>query len=48
MKYKIFISYSKFDKKIAGIIKRCFEEYKDINCFLAHDDIDPGSEWEKK
>lgn len=49
MKLKIFISYSsKYNKKIAGDIKRFFEEYKNIKCFVAHDDILQGSEWEKE
>ncbi|MCL4386446.1 MAG: toll/interleukin-1 receptor domain-containing protein [Cyanobacteria bacterium] len=48
MAYKIFISYSKFDKEIAGNIKDYFEEYKNINCFLAHDDLEPSSVWEKE
>lgn len=46
---KIFISYSqKEDKKIAGELKRYFEEYDTIECFVAHDDIAPGSEWEQE
>ena len=43
---RIFISYSNNDKKIAGKIKKYFEEYDGITCFLAHDDIVPGSQWE--
>ncbi len=45
---KVFISYSKDDKDIAGNLKRYFEQYKDVECFIAHDDIEPGSEWEKE
>jgi hypothetical protein len=45
---KIFISYSIHDKKIAGELKTYFEEYTDIQCFIAHDDISSGSEWEKE
>lgn len=48
MTHRIFISYSSFENEIAGKIKRSFEEYKIIECFLAHDDIEPGSEWEKE
>ncbi len=43
---KIFISYSsKNNKAIAGEIKKIFEEYDDIKCFVAHDDIPVRSEW---
>ena len=45
---KIFISYSQEDKELAGDLKRSFEEYDSVKCFIAHDDITPGSEWEKK
>lgn len=46
---RIFISYSSKDgKKTAGDIKRAFEQYNGINCFVAHDDIEEGSEWEKE
>jgi hypothetical protein len=46
---KIFISYSsKYNKEIAGNLKQFFEEYSDIECFVAHDDIIHGSEWEKE
>lgn len=44
----IFISYSKHDKHLAGAIKRGFEQNKEIKCFVAHDDIEPGSEWGKE
>lgn len=48
MPLKIFISYSaKYNKVIAGDLKRFFEEYDNIKCFVAHDDIVHGSEWEK-
>lgn len=43
---KIFISYSTNDKKVAGQLKKYFEHYRDIECFIAHDDIKPGTEWE--
>lgn len=45
---KVFISYSSKDKEIAGDLKRLFEEYEIITCFIAHDDIMPGSEWERE
>jgi len=49
MVHKIFISYSsRYNKEIAGDIKRYFEEYEGIECFVAHDDIIPGSKWEKE
>ena len=41
----IFVSYSSTDAKIAGEIKKCLEEFgQDV--FLAHDDIQSGSQWE--
>ena len=46
--FKIFISYSQKDKEIAGDLKRYFEEYDQISCFIAHDDIAPGSQWEQE
>lgn len=46
---KIFISYSsKYNKEVAGDIKRFFEEYEGMECFVAHDDIKHGSEWVKE
>jgi len=45
---KIFLSYSKHDGKIAGELKRFFEEFKNVECFVAHDDIIHGSEWEEE
>ncbi|RJQ50599.1 MAG: toll/interleukin-1 receptor domain-containing protein [Nitrospiraceae bacterium] len=44
---KIFISYSIHDKEIAGALKKYLEEHDDIECFIAHDDIPYGSEWEE-
>ena len=44
----IFISYSKFDRLLAGELKIAFEELEGFTCFVAHDDIIPGSEWEKE
>ncbi|NQU74173.1 MAG: toll/interleukin-1 receptor domain-containing protein [Candidatus Omnitrophica bacterium] len=45
---KIFLSYSKHDKKIAGQLKKYFEEHNIIQCFVAHDDIPPGSQSEQE
>lgn len=45
---KIFLSYSKHDKKLAGKLKEYFEEYSALKCFVAHDDITPGSKWEQE
>jgi hypothetical protein len=45
---KIFLSYSKHDKEIAGQLKKYFEEHDIIQCFVAHDDIPPGSHWEQE
>ena len=45
---KIFISYSIKDKVIAGDLKKHFETYGVIECFVAHDDIDAGTEWEQE
>lgn len=43
---KIFISYSHLDKKLAGAIKGNLEFYYYFDVFLAHEDIEPSSEWE--
>ena len=48
MNAEVFISYSSKDKVLAGDIKRLLEKHDGIRCFLAHDDIIPGSEWEKE
>jgi len=45
---KIFISYSKHDKEIAGQLKKYFEECGKIECFVAHDDVAPGTSWEQE
>jgi len=45
-KVKIFLSYSEKDKHLAGKLKRCLEEYENVTCFVAHDDIISGSQWE--
>lgn len=41
---RIFISYSKDDKLIAGAIKDAFLHFGH-NAFLAHEDIPPGEKW---
>jgi hypothetical protein len=41
---KVFISYSKTDKKIAASIKAEFEELK-LPAFLAHEDLQVSEEW---
>jgi len=46
--FKIFLSYSHKDKEIAGELKKNFESYANIECFVAHDDIIPGSLWEQE
>jgi hypothetical protein len=45
---KVFISYSSLDGRIAGLFKKCFEEYAGFSIFLAHEDIAPALEWELK
>ena len=45
---KIFISYSQKDKEIAGELKKYFESYDVVECFVAHDDISPGTQWEQE
>lgn len=44
---KIFLSYSKEDKVLAGKIKEGLENIG-FECFLAHDDITPSKNWPKK
>lgn len=44
---RIFLSHSSNDKKLAGNIKHHFEDLG-ISVFVAHDDIEPCEEWEKK
>lgn len=49
MSLKLFISYSTAgNASLAGDLKRHFEEYDMIKCFVAHDDISHGIEWEKE
>ena len=42
---KVFLSYSVEDKKIAGQIKQFLERFA-MEAFLAHEDIEPSSNWE--
>lgn len=44
---KIFVSYSNLDRVKAGEIKSFFENMG-LFIFLAHEDITPSSEWEKR
>jgi len=44
---KIFISYASSDKKLAHKIKEGLEGYG-MEAFLAHDDIKPTEEWQKR
>lgn len=43
----IFLSYSSDDKDIIGQLKGYLEEYG-FDVFVAHEDIEPSSEWEKE
>jgi hypothetical protein len=44
---KAFISYAHADRKIAGQIKAEMAEFQ-IDCFLAHEDLEPSVEWQKE
>jgi len=44
---KIFVSYSTDDKTLAGKLKSTLENYG-LNVFLAHEDIEPTAEWQKR
>lgn len=44
---RAFISYSTEDKAAAGAVKRALNTY-DIDCFLAHDDIQVSEEWRER
>jgi len=43
---KVFLSYSAEDKEIAREIKRFLERFE-MEVFLAHEDIEPSSDWEE-
>ncbi len=42
-----FFSYAYEDRKLAGRIKERLETYG-FDVFLAHDDIDPSTEWQEE
>ena len=42
------MSYSGKNQDLAGEIKRYIEKYDHMHCFLAHDDIRSGAQWEKE
>jgi hypothetical protein len=42
-----FISYSHADRRVAGKVKQAMSDHG-IDCFLAHEDIEPSEEWLKK
>lgn len=44
---RAFISYSTVDKAAAGAVKRALSTY-DIECFLAHEDIQVSEEWRER
>lgn len=44
---KIFVSYSNNDKARAGKLKSTLENYG-LNVFLAHEDIEPTTEWQER
>ncbi|MCJ7458380.1 MAG: toll/interleukin-1 receptor domain-containing protein [candidate division Zixibacteria bacterium] len=44
---RVFVSYSTRDKKIAGAIKQCLEQYG-MDVFLAHEDITPSAKWQEE
>ncbi len=47
-KISVFISYSSEEKAVAGRLKRYLQEYCGYNVFIAHEDIQPSSEWERE
>jgi len=47
MALKTFLSYSSEDKNLAGDIKQSLGRLG-IEAFLAHDDIEPSEEWQKR
>jgi hypothetical protein len=44
---RAFISYSTVDRSAAGAVKRALSTY-DIDCFLAHEDIEVSEEWRER
>jgi nucleoside 2-deoxyribosyltransferase len=45
---KFFLSYSSDDSELAGQIKTTLEDMFGVDVFLAHDDIQPSSEWQRE
>ena len=41
----VFISHADEDKKIAKEIAEELRKYDGVNAFVAHDDLDPGTDW---
>jgi len=44
---RVFVSYANKDKLLAGALKKCLERFG-LDVFLAHEDIMPTLEWQKK
>lgn len=44
--YRVFLSHKSEDKELTHNIKKALSKYG-VSCFVAHDDIKPGSEWAK-
>lgn len=45
--YRLFISHLTKDKKAISNLKKCLTHYG-IDCFVAHEDIEPSKEWIKE
>jgi hypothetical protein len=45
---RVFLSYSNEDKLIAGKIKHSLGDLFGIDVFLAHEDIEPSTEWQEE
>ncbi|MBQ6284273.1 MAG: toll/interleukin-1 receptor domain-containing protein [Bacteroidales bacterium] len=45
--YRLFISHLTKDKVPVSFLKRCLSNYG-IDCFVAHEDIEPSKEWIKE
>ncbi|HUV46817.1 MAG TPA: toll/interleukin-1 receptor domain-containing protein [Candidatus Bathyarchaeia archaeon] len=43
---KSFICHSSKEKKLAGLFKNCLENYFGFQAFLAHEDLEPSTEWD--
>ena len=42
--FKVFISHLATNRQFAGALQQCLLEYG-ISCFVAHNDIEPTTEW---